>query len=381
MAIKLTCPCGKRLAIEKQYIGRKIACPGCGKKFVLDRAKIAAMLPSADKGTAPQAVAAPKAPTPPPVPGALDDEPADLDRDILTLISDGEALPTPPVEHPTGAPSVILVQDAVDLPYARGAGPGIRRADKSEDDAIQAATHSFWADLALAFVYPVQSLGNALTLGGILLLATVQFAVQEFPGGCMFLVAWFVLYGWFCSFYMSVVLDTAAGSPALPGIKFESGFWEDVIRPALYFILAQAIVFVPPLLLLAQIKSPWPAAGCFAVGLFLWPMIMLLLSLAGHNALLRVDLVALTIFRTFPSYLVIAIMLAAVTAINWAIAILTILIEARILQVTLPKMLTSPNMAFQAVRHIVALYFSIVAMRLIGLYYLHNKQRFAFELE
>lgn len=379
MAIKMTCACGKRMAIDKQYIGRKIACPGCGKKFVLDRAKIAALVRASQKTTAPQPAAAPP---PPPVPVDLDDGPADLDQDILTLISDGEALPrsAEPTPNPS-APSVVLVEDTVDLAYAQGSGPGIRRPLKSEDDAIQAATHSFWADLGLAFIYPVQSLGNVLTLVGILVLAAVQFAVETLPGGCMFLVAWFVLYGWFCSLYMSVVLDTAAGSPSLPGIKFESGFWEDVIRPALYFILAQAIVFVPPLLLLAQLKSPWPAAGCFAVGLFLWPMIMLLLSLAGHGELLRVDLVALTIFRTFPAYLVIVIMLAAVTAINWAVAILTILIEASILQVTLPKMLTSPNIAFQAVRHILALYFSIVAMRLIGLYYLHFKHKFAFEFE
>jgi len=376
MAIKMTCPCGKRMAIDKQYIGRKIACPGCGKKFVLDRAKLAAMLRASQKAAAPQAASAPA--TPPPVPVDLDDAPAELDKDVLTLIGDGETIPTPPAELPPGAPSVVLVEEGVDLAYARASN---KSRNYTDTDAIQGAKHSFWTDLALAWVYPVQSGANILTLAGISILAAIQFGLEVFPGGCFFLIAWFVVYGWFCSFYMSVVLDTASGSSNLPGIRFEGSWWEEVFRPALYFIFSQAIVFVPPVLMLLQMDSPWPAAGYFAVGLFLWPMLMLLLSLAGHNALLRVDLMAATILRSFPAYLVIVIVLAVVTLINWAVDILTILMEAGLLKMTLPKVLSSPNIAFQAVRHFVALYFSIVSMRLIGLYYLHNKHRFAFELE
>lgn len=376
MAIKMTCPCGKRMAIDKQYIGRKIACPGCGKKFVLDREKIAAMLRSTQKAVAVQAAA--NAP-PPPIPAALDEEPAELDQDILTLIGDGEPMATPPPDPTTNAPSVVLVEDGVDLAYARASS---KARSRGESDAIQEARHSFWVDLTLAIVYPVQSIGNALTFVGLSVLALIQYAAAMVGlAGPMMWIGRFTLYGWFCAFYMSVVIDTSAGSSKMPGIHFDGGWWDDVFRPGLLFILAQFIVFAPPALLAWRLDTLMPSLFCLGVTLFLCPMIILLFSLSDTGSLLRIDLIAQTILRTFPAYLLICVLLAMANTVE-LIGPAATLLDA-VGAISLPKnhFLIAPSIGLVIFREILALYMTAVCMRLIGLYYLHFKHKFAFEFE
>ena len=377
MAIKMTCPCGKRMAIDKQYIGRKIACPGCGKKFVLDRARIAAMLQSAKKSAAPQPAVAAKAP--PPMPAALDDEPAELDQDILTLIGDGEPVAAPPPDPATAVPSVVLVDDSVELAYARGSS---KARGRGQDDAIQDAKHSFWLNLTLALVYPVQGVGNALTFAGLSVLALIQAAAATYGiGGPIMWIGRFTLYGWFCAFYMSVVIETSAGSSKLPGIRFEGSWWDDVFRPGLLFILAEIIVFSPPALLAWRLDNLMPSAICLGVTLFLCPMIILLFSLSDAGSLFRIDLIAQTILRTLPAYILICVLLIGANVVDYIFpaAKMLNLIGA----ISLPKdhFLIDPSWSLQIFQHILSLYMTAVCMRLIGLYYLHFKHKFAFEFE
>jgi len=393
MAIKMTCPCGKRMAIDKQYIGRKIACPGCGKKFVLDRARLAALIKRSQKAADPQPAAASSESAARSTASQHrpdDAQPADLDQDILTLIHDdlpAGALklreePEPDAALPPGAaPSVVLVEEGVELAYAgagrkgRGAGP------RSETDAIQEARHSFWVDLTLAFVYPFQSLGNALTFIGLSLLCLLGFGLSLMPGGFLFYMASFTIYGWFCAYYMSVVTDTSAGSAALPGIRLEGGWWDDVLRPGLLFILAQVIVFGPALSLIFFADALWPGVIYFACALFLWPMMILLLSLSDVSALVRLDLIALTILRSLPAYLLITFLLVVVTATEYVLPMLILLTANGTLNLKLPAILEAPPLAFAVIRELFSFYLATVSMRLIGLYYLHFKHKFAFEFE
>jgi len=395
MAIKMTCACGKRMAIDKQYIGRKIACPGCGKKFVLDREKLAAMARRAQQaaGTKPAHAAATPASAlagGKTAPVATDLQPADLDQDILTLIHDDLPVGALKVREdadgveplpPGMAPSVVLVEEEVELAYA-GAGRKGRGSGKHADtDAIQEAKHSFWVDLTLAFVYPFQSLGNILTFLGLSLLALAGFGVSLLPGGIMLFLASITIYGWFCAYYMSVVIDTAAGSANLPGIRLDGGWWEDVLRPALLFILAQVIVFGPTLAIMVFMDAPWPGLGYFACALFLWPMMILLLSLSDLSALFRIDLIAVTVLRTLPAYLLITGLLIIVTATEYVLPMLILLISNGTVNLKLPAFLEAPPIAFAVVRELLSFYLATVSMRLIGLYYLHFKHKFAFEFE
>ncbi len=95
-------------------------------------------------------------------------------------------------------------------------------------------------------------------------------------------------------------------------------------------------------------------------GAFLWPMIVLCIALGGFQTVYRLDLIVSTIIRTFPVY------------------ILTVLLMfgAAFLQRTL--IVSAAGVSMRLVISVgVTVYFDIVLMRLIGLYYHHFKDRFA----
>ena len=382
MAIKIRCSCGKPLTIADPDIGKRLACPDCGKPFRISPEKVAACAMK-KKAQGESAGAAAREPKPEkqqrPATAAPEPQPADLDQDVLTLIGDGEPMAAPPSELLEGAPSVVLVEDAVELSYARGSSKARARA---EDDSIQDSKHSFWLDLTLASVYPVQSIGNVLTFLGLVVLALVQAAAGLVGiAGPMIWIGRFTLYGCFCAFYMAVVIETSAGSSKLPGIHFDGSWWDDVIRPGLLFILAQIIVFAPPLLLAWRLDTIWPAVICLGITLFLCPMIILLFSLSDAGQLIRIDLIAQTILRTLPPYLLICLLLVAASAFDLIVPVARLLNTRGAIQLPPGHLLLDPGVGLTVLRVILGFYMTAVCMRLIGLYYLHFKHKFAFEFE
>jgi hypothetical protein len=104
-------------------------------------------------------------------------------------------------------------------------------------------------------------------------------------------------------------------------------------------------------------------AGCAA-----WPMVILCAAIGGFASLGRPDAIIITLFRTFPFYLL----------------TLLIVFGAFVVKVVFNGMLSSemwgglgPYILFGFLAAGVTVYFEIIAMRAIGLYYRHCRHRFA----
>ncbi len=119
-------------------------------------------------------------------------------------------------------------------------------------------------------------------------------------------------------------------------------------------------------------------AGLVCLGVALWPMVVLCVALGGFESLYRVDLIALTIIRTLPAYvLTLALMFGA-------IVLLRVLGTGTAVNAVSRDSATSGGAIGSSVLvHILtvglSVYLDIVLMRLIGLYYHHFKGRFAYD--
>lgn len=432
MALRVKCKCGKALKISSKFADKKISCPGCKRPFRIPAAKFKSAAKRPKETTDGQAAQKPAAAAPIPAPLDLDIQPANLDlelsgdiqhsqSDILSDILEAappaateasQACPScrgpitpdavmcvncgynmqtgasvgglaaPPIASPAGAPTGTMG-------YASGPSKkGIN--DPNDDDQI--SKNSFWTNAFSSFIYPVMSTGNLLNLIGMMFVSclilvvssAMSFSVCYVFIGC--LILFIVLMGWMCAFYLSVVQETAAGISNLPGFKMEDGLWDDAFKPAFTFIGAIASVFLPSICLL--FLSAWgllPSSMDFLitvwwfVGLFLLPMSVLLFALGVPGVIFRIDLIIVTIFRTFLPYLAIWLMLFLV-GILYLIAASASILGTIGISAYLPDI---PNLGWFSpfIIQIINVYLMVVAMRIIGLYYLHFKNRFAIVME
>ncbi len=103
------------------------------------------------------------------------------------------------------------------------------------------------------------------------------------------------------------------------------------------------------------------------VGMFFWPIVLLCVALGGFSTLRRMDLIVQTVFRTLPAYLITVAMVFGTEALKQALARTGTGIGAIAGGVLLLSFLSTG----------IAIYFEIIAVQLIGLYYHHFKDRFA----
>jgi len=200
------------------------------------------------------------------------------------------------------------------------------------------------------------------------------------------MIASLIVTAWFCSLFFSVIQDCAAGSDDLPGVKLEGGWVDGILKPLFKFVGAFAIALAPAAVLTifgtfgvlpkyTLLLTPvWAAVGIFGL-----PVCLLLFAFEAPGMLLRPDLMLLTIIRTFLPYLAVWLMLLLV-AFSYVVATSAELL-ARIGLGSLAFNFSGTGLVFQGVVSAAELYLSIAAMRIIGLYYLHFKQRFAIIME
>lgn len=402
MALRVKCKCGKSLKVSSKLADKKIACPACQRPFRIPAAKFrasqakaarpsaagsAAKAPSRPRIAAPSSVNAPAAG---PVPASLDDDllgdlSGDYDEsqsDILTEldVDAAQALGS------GSAPRAVLVETAApQLNYARAANrePSRRRVA----DPVQGPQRDFWADAFRSFIYPVASGSNAVTLAIVFIIASLQVFI---PGGCLGTITSFIIFGWLAAMYFSVIQDTAVGSEDLPGIKMESGFVDDIVKPGFKYIGAFAVVLAPAAVLAISIAAGgvptswgWMIFLWGTAGIFLLPMSLLMFAFDALGMMFRLDLIFTTILRSIGPYLAIWLMLLVV-GVGQAVTI----VGASVLDYLLPSAALSSSVAplmasFGGEILLVAfgVYFNIVSMRIIGLYYLHFKKRFTIVME
>ncbi|MCG8403866.1 MAG: hypothetical protein MI923_01580 [Phycisphaerales bacterium] len=397
VALRVKCKCGKTLKISSKHADRKLGCPHCKHAFRISAAKFKnAEANSVARSPAPRP---PPPPAPRPVPLQASPTPANLDDELLGELSGVfdhsqsdilTALDADATSAPTSAaPAAIAVEAAkpVSLSYARDGRPE-RPRGSSLRDTVQGPQRGFWSDAFMSFIYPVQSGGNAITLVIILFLS----AIREFlpDSGCMSLIPSLIIFGWLAALYFSVIQETSTGSDDLPGIRMEGGFLDDIIKPALKFIGAIAVVLAPSVFLAIALSSGllpssmgWMIPIWTAAGIFLLPISLLLFAFDALGTIYRLDLIFSTIFRTILPYLAIWLMLLIIGTGLMITNLGEMILDAFKIDFLTSVSLTNVGLGFaiMLLLNIFSTYLMIVAMRVIGLYYLHFKKRFTIVME
>lgn len=434
MNVKIKCKCGKTLRVPPDLANKKVSCPGCRKCYRVSPETFAQAAPRFQGGRPipSQPASLPSVPLTEPDfartaagPEHVDFAPLELDItpsqiDLLAGVSlsssdmsddlklAGESAPAggcPACHAPVAPGAVICVKCGTNLQTGRKVGG----ADTPASTVAYAAAPShprlrdepagpkrgYWADALRSFFYPVHDVGSAVSfcivLGVLLLQIPMKPLISFGTLGLASLAAVFgicVIKGWAAALYLNVVTETAGGKDDLPGIRMEDGVLDDAIIPGLKYVGAYACALGPAAIYLigcaTDLVPLYMQSGValllwIAGGIFFWPMFVLLFAFSALLMLIRVDLIITTVFRTLLPYLSLWLLLLLVGVVN-VFTIASPLVAQSGVNVPIPQF-DLKNSLGQAAYVVVETYLTVVAMRQIGLYYLHFKKRFTLIFE
>lgn len=300
------------------------------------------------------------------------------------------------VEPPGGIPTPIIEvsEDVEILPTGLGPERGYGRAILWSF-LFPASVHNLAAFLTLWIVFGVLE---------IFIAALGTPSLRLFVFAIVTLCFWLAIHLWWIAFQVAVVEYTAGGQFQLPEVQVTGDILSDLIEPAVRWLGSGFIVFGPMLgcaifeafhgrnvigdtweaLTVPQLVGvPGPIVDpilmtLFVVGLFLWPMVLMVIVFGGFGFLWRVDLLLFSLGNTLGAYLV-TVLIVAICVAAWIAA-------QHFLSPSLSPALraTNPAVLAQAVvtRFLASgidVYVAIVAARAIGLYFRHYGHRFAWD--
>ncbi|MEK6674871.1 MAG: hypothetical protein AABZ47_04355 [Planctomycetota bacterium] len=256
-------------------------------------------------------------------------------------------------------------------------------------------------DIMLSFLF-FSSPGNIITF--VITWLLISFGQVILTFGVLGMVGKLIIFGWYTAFRLNCIVDAAAGEEDLPTISMENGWVEDIIIPVGHWIGSWLAAFSPALLYLMFKLSTtsmdslgvlkllfgglpgWMGAAegdlsvlriLIIVGLFLWPIIVLCVSLGGFPTLARIDLIVKTLFNTIHAYVATVIVVFGAFFLDlWLSGILANKMIAPQAGAGTSSLLGAIAL-WVVVVTAVEVYFEVIAMRAIGLYYHHFKKRFA----
>ncbi len=299
-------------------------------------------------------------------------------------------------EHP---PELLKVEGEEELPEKRATYPPPIVLDEPDKAPVpryfpprpqppEAEKKSFWRDLVDSFVFFMDS-GNLITFMMIVVISLVLEAVNFIPGinlmmSFLMLVMQLAFAGFVFSFFLSVIRETASGADDLPQIVWINDWLDDLIRPMLHFLLTWLMVLLPAFLALVKMRMDdavidWRIIGLLAaVGVFFWPALILAVSIGGGV----VGIWPHTIIRTAVSaplaYL--AVWLVVLVAFGISVLAQSSWLYAGLIKIA-PQNPFKAVMLLSIVSGTLNVYAMIVAMRAIGLFYRHFKNRFPWRAE
>lgn len=321
----VACACGARLKAPDHPKGGRAKCPKCGQPVVIPPAATKRQVGAA----APSAAVSTQRPTPSAAAGEVP-APLEMLEKLMSASTAERGSPAAKGDARSASRSAAASADnpeSIELLYDLADGEAVaaeaprkavqpvqqpRTAGYARDeyiaatakprgalvDATSAPRRTFWLDAAYAYVYPFATLGNAITAAILLTIGVVRFFVSFAPGFGFF--GFIIIYGWMASVYLRIVSETAAGNDDLPGIEMSGSWLEDIIYPALTFVVTFILAMLPNiayyLLVFFDVLEPnsiilltWTA-----IGILLWPMFMLLFALGVWRMIFRPDLILLT---------------------------------------------------------------------------------------
>ncbi len=253
-------------------------------------------------------------------------------------------------------------------------------ATDAERSGILEASRPYWLDLITSFVFFLDA-GSFVTFL-IIILINVWTVPLTFAGpvGAMGLG---ILSGYLCTFYMTVILETASGEDELPNVWIGNVF-DDLVVAGFRFIATVAWVLLPAscLAIIEFVNLGyvhWNAVLALAgFGLLFWPVVILGVSVGGGFY----GLWPVTIIRTALCAPLAYLAMCAVLLIAAGIAALP---HMPVYHQALAKLSGQTNKSLFwliiFVNSTISAYAMIVAMRAIGLYYRHYKRRFPWVAE
>lgn len=419
MAIHYTCRCGANIRMPRNVAGRKARCNSCGYIFTVPSAelnppvdKLAAIPLEGGERSEPMA-----AETAPARPGG---EIGDWLGEFAAQESSAESV-TPPATRDilsTGAdsqncsagedPTAGLLDFADKEDILAPPPPTPRRritetptsiADEERSGVI-GPTRSYWADLAASFVFFLD--GPSLVTFIIIVLANLWTVPLSFAGPIGLAGLCFVS-GYLCTFYMSVIKETAAGEDELPNIWIDdiysdlifsifrfAGTWGWVLLPAMSYALFDLVNFGPGLrgTVVTVLFSKATLLDCLThrevfmilatVGLFFWPVAILGVSLGGSFHGLWPHTIILTALVAPLAYL-------AMCCVLLVAYLITLAPYSDLFAKGIAALGNTTNRSLfwtvVVINSGISAYAMIVAMRAIGLYYRHYKRKFPWVAE
>lgn len=358
------CPhCKTRYKVPQHASGRRMTCKRCERVFRLPEFK-----------------------TP--------DESVDPDE-LLHFADDlsaGERVASMP-PPPTDVPEAVLPEVSHAAPVEVGYAPG--QEEQLEPGAAARRYAGFFRSLGHSAAFPVR-LGDCVTF--IIMSVILLAGSMAYFAGCLGWAAQVIVAGWFCSFQFNIVLGAAAGESELPPLALTGGLWEDIVAPLLKILSTYAVVSIPFVVYILAGMLGAPAAGgagggggapvwltgqyligtvfTVAAGLFMWPIVVLVVAIGGVGGLFRPDLIAQTIIRTLPAYLITVLTVYLAMGLNIVAEVVAESVDPDPDHV--PQWLAT-MILLPLLLKFVAVYLTIIAMRTIGLYYHHFKTRFAWD--
>jgi hypothetical protein len=374
MPIQAECPsCSARYKAPDLAAGKQIKCKKCGVRF---------QIPAFEEM---YAVAPPES------------QPQLSELDAL---AQGEAVAAPRPAVPTDMEEAHAAVFAL----AGGKRPGQGYLDPVEEHFTGFKAYLQYLIAIGRGAVVIHSVGDAMTLIAFWLCLGVNQYMQRVMGPTLTGYASFfgslIIAGWYMAFKMNVVQSAAAGEQNLPPLSAEDGLWDGVVVPFFQMLVTYIFACLPAAILLiilsvrawsAILAAASPVAGVAAapvpptqavvalvillmVGLFVWPMMVLVVSCGSSvAALFRLDLICSTIFRSLPAYLLTVVTVYIAFGVEIAIA-------ARVWRVpeTPPTSIDWTAVLLVPVLLVgLRLVFDVIAMRAIGSYYRCFKHKFA----
>lgn len=353
--------------------------------------------PAADDGT--YALAGPQPESTGVAHSRIADEPPDLARELSSLMS-GSALPRPATEvaeHVAGVAAPPKSRSPRGNPPARVIGE--RRPSPTVPDGVGGTVYPVGGIIAyiaavrrscFSLLRPL----NLVTLGlvALSLVGTIVLSVVGLFG----LVGQLIIWGYFAAFMLNAVQDAAAGEEDLTQPDVAQGLWDGLFQPAMLYGAANLLVLLPVIGFVAYrvFSGAWSGDDTlaldgfafiraaappqefaftivlYALGIFLWPMVLLVVAVGGSlTELVRFDLILRTIRRTLPGYCIVVLCVYGSQLIP---------VGADVLQQALQGELSLLQLlGFALLKYLAYVYSATLAMRAAGLYYHHFKSRFA----
>ena len=318
--IVVSCQCGARYRVPEKLAGKRVKCKRCGGPIAI----------------------------------AVPDPPPEVAEEYEV-----EALPDE--------------DEPVIRPHAVVAGPAITAAPvASSRSAAVGGSHlsAYLKDCAASLMFFAET-GNLLRF---LIVAAIAMLKPILGYGlCIGRVALIIVFGWIFSFLFNVLLNAANGERDLPELTLMEGPMETIVIPCFKCLAAFAIAFLPAIIYgainIEAVDLGQPSFWVFiGLGVFLWPMAMLMVGLGGVSSFARPDLMIRTLMRTFGPYLLACVLTGGAFGASWFINQALVSSSGKVSQ---------HPIALQCVLQAFELYIWVLVMRFIGLYYHHFKTRFA----